>query len=36
MSSLAFTRYTFDSSWAIGKPHCFDKVQLKTEVGQVL
>jgi len=27
---------TLDYSWTIGKPHCFDEVRLKAEVGKVL
>jgi len=37
MNSPAFTLYTtFDWSWTDGKPHCFDQVWLKAEVGLVL
>ena len=34
--NVTLTRYTtFDWSWTIGKPYCFDQVWLKSEVGQV-
>jgi len=33
--SNAHVHNSFDQSWAIGEPYCFDQVRLKIKVGQV-